>query len=65
MHLISGFHDVVDSLLLLYKSNVKLPTNNTTTSTKITNSSKFEPYFSDCLGALDGTHVEMHIPIEL
>ena len=61
----SGFHDVVDSLLLLYKSNVKLPTNDTTTSTKITNNFKFEPYFSDCLRALDETHVEMHVPTEL
>jgi hypothetical protein len=39
--------------------------NDTTTSTKITNYSKFEPYFSDCLGTLDRTHVEMHIPTEL
>ena len=65
IHLISGFYDIVDSLLLLYKSNVKLPTNNTPISTKIINSFKFEPYFSDCLEALDKTHVEMHVPTEL
>lgn len=27
------------------------------------NNPKFAPYFSNCLGALDGTHVDMHLPI--
>jgi hypothetical protein len=26
---------------------------------------KYSPYFSDCIGALDGTHIEMNIPLEL
>ena len=26
------------------------------------NNPKFAPYFSNCLGALDGTHVDMHLP---
>jgi hypothetical protein len=59
------FHEVIDALLLLYKSNVKLPSSDISVSTRISDNSKYSPYFNDCLGALDGTHVEMYVPIEL
>lgn len=62
---ISCFHEVVDALLVLYKSNVKLPTPNKPTSTRITENYKYTPYFKDCLGALDGTHIEMQVPTVL
>ena len=61
----SSFHEVVNALLVLYKSNCKLPLENTPISTRISDNFKYTPYFDDCLGALDGTHIEMHIPIEL
>jgi hypothetical protein len=61
----SSFHEVIDALLLLYKSNCTLPYNTLTTPTRISESFKYSPYFNDCLGALDGTHIEMHIPLEL
>ena len=60
------FHEVIDAFLLLYKSNYTLPVgNNLLPATRISQSSKYTPYFDDCLGALDGTYVEMYIPIEL
>jgi DDE superfamily endonuclease len=45
--------------------NCKLPSENTPTSTRITDNPKYAIYFNDCLGALDGTHVGIHVPIEL
>jgi hypothetical protein len=61
----SYFHEVIDALLLLYKSNCNLPTRDTPTASRISESFKYSLYFNDCLGALDGTHIEMHIPLEL
>jgi len=61
----SCFHEVFDALLILYKSNVNLPLQDEPIASRIIDDSKYTPYFDDCLGALDGTHVEMHIPIEL
>ena len=31
---------------------------------QIANSAKFTPYFDDCIGALDGTHIPALVPIE-
>ena len=62
---ISCFHEVITALNILYQSNCVLPQSNTPTASKILDNYQFAPYFSDCLGALDGTHVEMHIPIVL
>ncbi len=60
------FHEVIDALLILYKFNCNLPLGNALLpSPRISNSFRYSPYFDDCLGALDGTHVEMHIPTEL
>jgi hypothetical protein len=61
----SCFHEVVDALLVLYKLNCKLPLENTPISTRILDNLKYTLYFDDCLGALDGTHIGMQIPIEL
>jgi hypothetical protein len=63
--LISTFHEVISALLLLYKSNCILPTLTTPIASQVTNNYRFSPYFNDCLGALDGTHIEMLIPSEL
>jgi hypothetical protein len=51
--------------MILYKSNCNLPSSTTPLSARIADNPKYAPYFNDCLGALDGTHVEMYIPIEL
>jgi hypothetical protein len=63
--LISCFHEVIDALLVLYKSNVMLPTPDKPTSTRITENYKYVPYFKDCLGVLDGIYIEMQVPIDL
>jgi hypothetical protein len=62
---ISCFHEVITALNILYRSNCVLPQLNTPIASKILDNYQFAPYFSDYLGALDGTHVEMHVPIVL
>lgn len=50
----------------MYKSNCTLPLGDQQVPAKrISESFRYSPYFDDCLGALDGTHIEMHIPLEL
>ena len=34
------------------------------TPSKILNNSRFYPWFEDCIGAIDGTHVRASVPIE-
>jgi hypothetical protein len=63
--LISCFHEVLTALLILYKLNCILPPLNNPISPRIAQDSKYTPYFDDCLGALDGMHIEMYIPLLL
>ena len=49
-------------MLLIHKHVVKLPTLETPPSERITGDSKYKKYFIDCLGALDGTHIDVHLP---
>lgn len=42
-----------------------MPLPNAPVSPYIVNNFRFGPYFNNCLGALDGTHIEMLIPSEL
>jgi DDE superfamily endonuclease len=62
---ISCFHEVITALNILYQSNCILPESNTPTASKILDNYQFASYFGDCLGALDGTHIEMHVPTVL
>jgi hypothetical protein len=50
-------------MLILYPAFVNLPNINTPLASRIADNSKFFPYFKDCLGALDGTHIAVHIPL--
>jgi hypothetical protein len=52
-------------LIILYNSNVILPDINTPLASRIQDNTKYTPYFDNCIGALDGTHIEMHIPASL
>jgi hypothetical protein len=57
-------HEVSDALLgcgyVIYKpAKVGDPT-----PSHISNSAKFSPYFNDCIGALDGSHIPAIIPLE-
>jgi hypothetical protein len=41
----------------IYGAYVKLPTRNTRPHDSILNDDDFYPYFRDCVGAIDGTHI--------
>lgn len=57
-------HRVLDSLTSpgIYRDLIKLPTSNSPVPDEIRMSKKFFPWFKDCLGAIDGTHIPMHVP---
>ncbi|KAE8726869.1 putative ripening-related protein 6-like [Hibiscus syriacus] len=44
----------------LYKLAIRLP--DESTPPEIINNSRFYPYFKDCVGALDGTHIRASVP---
>lgn len=46
-----------------YTSYVKLPP--VETPEEIRNNPKLFPYFEKCLGAVDGSHIDAHVPAEL
>jgi hypothetical protein len=56
------FHAVLQGLLELYKEVVNLPTSETPLASRITNNPKYTTYFADCIGALDGTHIDVWVP---
>ena len=49
-------------MLVLQKRVVTLPTHDTPTSSRILDNPKYATYFTDCIGALDGTHIDVHLP---
>jgi hypothetical protein len=51
-------------LLVLYPRFTSLPNVGTPLATRILDDSKYYPYFNDYLGALDGTHILIHVPLE-
>lgn len=55
------FHDILQALLLLQEQQVKLPTSNTPLGSRVADDPKYATYFTDCLGALDGTHIDVHV----
>jgi DDE superfamily endonuclease len=57
------FYEVLEALVILHREVVKLPTETTPVAARITDDPKYWPYFTDCLGALDGTHIPVHVPI--
>ncbi|KAJ4802665.1 nuclease [Rhynchospora pubera] len=54
------FHRVINALIELEATHLKQPDGSTTPS-EITNSSRFFPYFKDCVGAIDGTHFRIKV----
>ena len=60
----SCFHEVLDALLILHTHFVSLPTANTPIASRIFDDDKYYPFFEDCIGALDGTHIPMFVPAE-
>ena len=55
-----SFYQVLDALLWLHKEVVVLPSDRT--PDEIEQDNKRWPYFADCVGALDGTHIEAWVP---
>ena len=47
---------------MIHAHYVQLPSNTYKTDTRIRDNSKYGPYFRNCLGALDGTHIFAHVP---
>lgn len=60
----SCFHEVLDALLVLYPRFTSLPDDSTPLATQILDDPKYYPYFNNCLGVLDGTHISIHVPLE-
>lgn len=58
------FHEVLQALVLMNARYVQLPSDTYVTDCRITEDTKYGPYFGDFLGALDGTHIPASIPYE-
>ncbi|KAI9911524.1 hypothetical protein PsorP6_009896 [Peronosclerospora sorghi] len=56
------FNRVLQALVELHTAVVTMPTAYDPVSADIARSRKFFPYFRDCVGALDGTHIPIHVP---
>ncbi|KAK5793948.1 hypothetical protein PVK06_035129 [Gossypium arboreum] len=57
------FRVVLRAILKLYKLVIRLP--DESTPSEIRNNARFYPYFKDCIGALDGTHVRASVPLSI
>ncbi|KAK5824347.1 hypothetical protein PVK06_019118 [Gossypium arboreum] len=57
------FRVVLRAILKLYKLVIRLP--DELTPSEIRNNLRFYPYFKDCIGALDGTHVRASVPLNI
>ena len=53
----SSIYNVTNALLKVKKLLYKKPTSEEPIPEKILNNGKFYPYFKDCIGAFDGTHI--------
>jgi hypothetical protein len=58
----SYFHEVLVTIIALHRHIITLPTDDTPPSLRITDDTKYARYFTDCLGALDRTHIDVHVP---
>ncbi|KAF1940410.1 hypothetical protein EJ02DRAFT_350053, partial [Clathrospora elynae] len=54
------FHQILDSLCRLYPTVVCAPSGEISDAVRL--NPKRWPYFSKCVGALDGTHLSVHQP---
>ncbi|XP_052726714.1 protein ALP1-like [Vigna angularis] len=55
------FHNVLDAILTLESEFLIQPSGNEV-HPHVLNNNRFYPYFKDCLGAIDGTHVRVRVP---
>jgi hypothetical protein len=54
----------MQAILLLYDKVIKLPTTDTLLSSKVADNPKYKTFFTNCLRALDGTYINMHIGLK-
>jgi hypothetical protein len=54
------FNEVLDAMQIIHSKCVNLPPPDHLAD-KISGNSKFFPYFKDCIGALDGTHIPVFV----
>ncbi|XVF80390.1 hypothetical protein PTKIN_Ptkin15bG0066700 [Pterospermum kingtungense] len=55
------FHNVLRAVISLEGELLKQPSSSEV-SPQIQNSHRFYPYFKDCVGAIDGTHIRVKVP---
>lgn len=55
-------HSVVNSMERRNDKFISFPTGGEPTSSKISNDTKFSKYFGQCIGAIDGTHIQCVVP---
>ncbi|XP_052736625.1 protein ALP1-like [Vigna angularis] len=57
------FHNVLNAIITLESEFLTQPSGDEV-HPYVLNNSRFYPYFKDCLGAIDGTHVRVRVPRE-
>lgn len=58
------FQEVLAAMLILHTKYVHQPKLLDPIPDTILQNRKYSPYFDNCIGALDGTHIAMHVPVE-
>lgn len=56
------FHEVLAAVLILNQKIATTPNSSELLDPRIANDTKYFPYFENCLEALDGTHLPVHLP---
>lgn len=59
----SCFHDALTAIHTLAQEHMRLPSGNAPTSRKVAASPQYAPYFSNCVGAIDGTKIPVLVPL--
>lgn len=48
-----------------YSAYIQMPTSTTPLNAKIEKNPKLFPYFKDCIGSIDGTHLDAFVPDDI